>query len=140
MKRWFIARLDEYEGPGDRGPKVVLYGRNGELLDDQNTVPLNFRIWSRPGFGWCFGQLAAQSMTTMQEDPDIFILPDGAMDMSVGSIPTAVRSNLRTRLENAGFEFGDVRTNWTVRQLLNYLLQQLQPIPSVESGDVPDSD
>lgn len=125
MKRWFIARLGDYENDGGNVPKINLYTQTS-------------RIWTKPGFGWCFGQLAAGSVTEMQADPDIYILPDGAMDMSVSSIPVTVRNTLRTRLESAGFEFGAVKTVWTVRQLLNYLLQQLQPIPSVEAGDIPD--
>ncbi len=59
--------------------------------------------------------------------------------MSVGSIPAGVRTTMRTRLESAGFVFTGVKTSWTVRQLLQYILQQVQPaINTVESGDVAD--
>ena len=126
MKRWAIARVGDYENDGSLVPKFVLY-------------PSNYRIWTRPGFNWCFAQVAASDFTAMQADADIYILPDGTMDISVGSIPAGVRTTMRTRLEAAGFVFADVKTSWTVRQLLVYLLKQLQPaLDSVEQGDVPD--
>jgi len=126
MKRWAIARMGDYEGDGAIVPKFNLY-------------PCNSRIWSKQGFNWCFAQIAASDITGLQADPDIYILPDGAMDMSVGSIPAGVRTTMRTRLENAGFSFNDVKTSWTVRQLLVYLVKQIQPlIRTVEQGDVPD--
>lgn len=125
MKRWAICRLGDYESDGSLVPKLNLYTETS-------------RIWSKEGFGWCFAQLAAADLTAMQADQDIYILPDGAMDMSVGSIPAGIRTTMRTRLEAAGFIFTDVKTSWTVRQLLTYLVRQLQPTINVEAGDVPD--
>lgn len=139
MKRWFICRRGNYEGDGTVVPKVALYQRNGALITDPATqVSLNFRIWTKPAFAWCFGQLAVQNVAELQADPDVYILPDGSMDMSVGAIPANVRTTMRNRLESVGFTFNDVKTTWTVRQLLNYLLQQIQPLPSVEAGDIRD--
>lgn len=128
MKRWFIARMGAYspDEPDVTAPKVAQY------------TP-NWRAWSVASRPWCFGQCAAADMTPMQADPDIYILPDGALDMSVGSIPANVRTTMRNRLEAAGFTFTDVKTTWTVRQLLVYLLKQiLPPLDSVETGDVAD--
>lgn len=126
MKRWFIARVGDYEGDGALVPKVNLY-------------ECNSRVWSKAGFGWCFGQLAAKDLTPLQADPDIFLIPDGAMDNAISTFPVAVRNNMKTKLEAAGFLFTGVKTTWTVRQLLVYLLKQLQPtLDTVESGDVRD--
>ena len=127
MKRWAICKLGEYEG------------EDGGIVPKFNIYTQNSRIWSKQGFNWCFGQFSAPSLTAMQDDPDVYILPDGVMDMSVGSIPLAIRNNMKTKLESAGFVFSAVKTSWTVRQLLNYLAAQLQPGIDVESGDVKDS-
>jgi hypothetical protein len=140
MKRWFIARMGDYENEGTLVPATLKYRPSGQLRADLlNDPAVPSRVWSKPGFGWCFGQLAVADITLLQADPDIYILPDGAMDMSVGSIPAGVRTTMRTRLENAGFVFTDVKTSWTVRQLLVYLLKQIQPpLNTVEQGDVID--
>jgi len=61
------------------------------------------------------------------------------MDNAISTFPVAVRNNMKTKLEAAGFLFTAVKTTWTVRQLLVYLMKQLQPgLDSVESGDVRD--
>jgi hypothetical protein len=124
MKRWAIARMVD-DGFGG-------------IESAFNRYRCNTRIWSKTGFNWCFGQIAAPSLTEINADPDIYVLPDGVMDMSVGTIPAGTRTTMRNRLEAAGFTFTDVKTSWTVRQLLNYLKAQLDPGGEVEQGDVPD--
>lgn len=127
MKRWFIARMGDWDSQGVISPKVSAY------------EGVRHRSWTANAMPWCFGQLAVADLTPLQADPDIYILPDGALDMSIGSIPASVRTTLRSRLESAGFVFTDVKTNWTVRQMLVYLLRQIQPrLDSVEQGDVQD--
>jgi hypothetical protein len=118
--------MGDYEGDGSISQKFMLY------------PGVSFRSWTKPGFGWCFAQIAAADLSALQADPDIYILPDGTMDVSVGSIPAGVRTTMRTRLEAAGFTFGDVKTTWTIRQLLLYVARQLQPDINVEVGDVRD--
>ena len=126
MKRWAITRIGDYENDGSRVPKIILY---------TSTI----RMWSKPGLNWGFCQFAAGDLTAINADADIYVLPDGAMDMSVGSIPAGVRKTMRTRLEAAGFTFTDVKTSWTVRQLLNHIANQVQlGSVTVESGDVQD--
>ena len=125
MKRWAIARMGNYEGDGTIVPKFVAYTQT-------------LRVWTKPGFNWCFGHIAAADVTAMQADPDIYILPDGTMDMDVSSIPTTIRNTMKTRLEAAGFSFADVKTSWTVRQVLNYLAGQIQTGINVEAGDIKD--
>lgn len=140
MKRWCICKLGDYENEGARVPALNKYLPNGSLRADLLNDPVApSRVWSKPGFNWAFGQVSASNLTAMQADPDIYILPDGALDMSVGSIPSGTRTTMRNRLEAAGFTFTDVKTTWTVRQLLVYILRQIQPaMDTVEQGDVAD--
>ena len=118
--------MGQYEDDGSNSPKISVY------------TP-TWRAWTKPGFGFAFVQFASSDVTVINADPDIYVLPDGAMDMSVGSIPAATRNTIKTRLEAAGFTFADVKTSWTVRQLLNYIARQVQTGIDVEVGDIPDS-
>jgi len=118
--------MGQYEDDGSNSPKIAMY------------TP-TWRSWSKPGFGFAFVQFASNDVTVINADPDIYVLPDGAMDMSVGSIPAAIRNTIKTRLEAAGLTFADVKTSWTVRQLLNYIARQIQTGIDVEVGDIPDS-
>jgi len=125
MKRWAIARMREYE-EGSIDSAFSQY------------AGVNFRQWTKPGFNWCFAHIATNNLTQFDADPDIYVLPDGAMDMSVGSIPAGVRNTLKTKAEAAGLIFTDVKLTWTVRQMLTYLSQQIQPDINIEAGDVRD--
>lgn len=126
MKRWAICKVGDYENDGTLVPKFNLYNCNS-------------RIWTKAGFGWCIGQIAAPSLTEIGADPDIFVLPDGAMDNALSSFPVAVRNKMQSKLTAAGFSFTGAKTTWTLRQLLIFLAQQLQPgLDAVEQGDVRD--
>ena len=126
MKRWFIARMGDYENDGALVPKTNLY------------PAVNTRIWTRPGFAFCLGQLAAASLTALQADPDIKLIPDAALDNALSSIPKTTRDAMVAQLTGAGFDVSAVRTTWSVRQLLMNLKRQLQTDDNIESGDVRD--
>lgn len=124
-KRWALCALGDFENDGNRVPKFNLY-------------PVNSRIWTKAGSDWCFGQIATDNVSEMAADPDIYVLPDGSMDMSVGSIPTTVRAEMKARIESAGLSFTAIKTTWTVRQMLNHIAGQFQSGVDVEVGDVQD--
>lgn len=128
MKRWFVARLGFYEEPEDQGgsqvPKILAY---------PNTLML--RQWTRPGLNFAFGRMATDNVAQFAADNDVYVLPDTVMDMSVGSIPVAVRNTMKARFEAAGFQYANVKTAWTVRQLLRYLSDQVQPGIETEAND-----
>lgn len=126
MKRWFIARMGDYENDGTNVPKTNLY------------PAVNTRTWTRPGFGFCLGQLAATSLTALQADPDIKLIPDAALDNALSSIPKTTRDAMVVQLTAGGFDVSAVRTTWSVRQLLKHLKLQLQTDDNIESGDVRD--
>lgn len=127
MKRWAIARMDDHLSDGTLTPAFAKYD-------------CNYRLWAKSGFNWCFGQIAARDLTDIGADVDIHIFPDSVLGMTVGDIPSGVRTTLRTKLEAAGFTFSAVRNSWSIRQLLNYVAGQLQNGISVEAGDVPDKE
>jgi hypothetical protein len=123
MKRWFVALLVT-DADGNTSPKVEQY------------VRVNYRIWTKDGFGWCFGQLATDNVSQFDGDNDIFVLPDASLDNAFSTIPTSVRNAMLNTLQAAGFETSDIKTTWTIRQVLQYLKGQLQTDNDVESGDV----
>lgn len=125
MKRWFIARMGDYENEGTLVPKTNLYA-------------CNTRVWSKAGFAFCLGQLGASDLTAISADPDIKLIPDAALDNQLSTIPTATRNAMITGLTNGGFNIQAVRNTWSIRQLLKHLKLQLQIDDNIESGDVRD--
>lgn len=125
-KRWFIARMGDYENDGSRVPKVAIYPN------------VNYRLWSRPGFDFCLGQLASNNLDQFSADPDIKLIPDSGLDNELSSLPAAVKNAMQTQLQAGGFNISAVRNAWSVRQLLKHLKLQLQSDDNIESGDVPD--
>jgi hypothetical protein len=107
-----------------------------DLLNDP-TMPT--RIWTKPGFNWCIGQLATSNVANVQADPDIRVLPDAALDLTWGSINTNIRNQAINAFQNAGFTTTGISTSMAVREVLLYIVQQIQAgIGSVEQGDVRD--
>lgn len=123
MKRWFVARMGDYENDGSLVPKTNLY-------------PCNSRTWVKTGMTWCFGQLATDDLSGLSADPDIKLIPEAAMDNMLSTIPAAVRTAMRNNLTAAGFDISAVTNTWTIRQLLKHLRIQLQGSDDIESGDV----
>lgn len=127
MKRWFVCRMGAYspEEPDVRAPKVAQY------------TP-NWRAWSIGHKGWCLGQCAAADFTAMLADSQIFILPDATLDAAWSSLPNNVRNQVANRLGQAGFATNGIQNNMSVRQVLVYVLQQIQPGLNGVEGDVVD--
>lgn len=125
MKRWFIARMVETE-PGSLGPKVETY------------PGVNFRIWTKPGFGFCLGQLATNDVNQFDGDGDIRLIPDASLDNLLSSIPLATRNAMSTALTDGGFNVSAVRNTWSIRQLLKHLKVQIQADDVIDAGDVRD--
>jgi hypothetical protein len=128
MKRWYIARMGNYDPdqPDVVCPAVAQYTES-------------FNVWSKKDFAWAFGKCAASNMQPLQDDPDIYILPDAVLDMSWASVPAGTRTTFRNRIEAAGFSYSGTTTGLTIRQVLIKILKQLQPaLNSVEDVDIAD--
>jgi hypothetical protein len=125
MKRWAVCKVGDYEGDGSRSPKITQY------------TP-NWRAWTAPAKAWSFVQFAADDLTAIQADNEIHILPDATLDATWGTIGTAIRNAIVTKLTAAGFDTGSIKTAWTIRQVLVYLAGQIQPLVNLEAGDVVD--
>jgi hypothetical protein len=125
MKRWFIARMVEI-APDEWAPQVAAH------------AGVNWRAWSKDGFGFALGQLAASDLTAIAADPDIKLIPDAALDNTLNSLSSATRTALTNNLAAAGFDIAAVRNTWTVRRLLQHLKLQLQADNDVDAGAVPE--
>lgn len=126
MKRWFAARMGEWEGEG--------YG----IVPKTNMHECNSRIWSVPGREWCVGQLAARNLGSLQSDPDIILFPDALLDLEWRTVGNGIRSKLITSMQAAGFDASGVLQGSTFRDVLHLFVHQLQPGVSIEQGDVVD--
>lgn len=122
MKRWAVCKLGDYDGDGSITPALAKY-------------PVSYRIWSHPTKAWCLAHFAAADITAISADADIKLLPDATLDASWGSIPSNVRNTVKNAMESLGFTF-TVQTTWTVRQVLNYVVNQIQSGIDVSLGDV----
>ena len=125
MKRWFVARMVDIGG-GEIVPKVATYAN------------VNYRVWSKDGFSFGFGQLATNNVSQFDGDADIRIIPDAALDNTWSTVPQATRNAVQNYLTNAGFTFTGLNNQSTIREILQHLKGQLQADNNVESGDVVD--
>jgi len=125
MKRWFIARMVEIE-PGEIAPKVATYNK------------VNYRIWQKPGFGFCLGQLSTNNLAQFSGDGDIRLIPDASLDNALSSIPAGTRADTLQALQDGGFNTEAVRASWTVGQMLRHPKRQLQADDVIDAGDVVD--
>jgi hypothetical protein len=129
MKRWFVARLVDL-GDGSLTPAIE---------KPQYTNVHSFRVWSRPGFGWCFGQIGTSNVAQFQGDADIRILPDTTLDQLWSSLSTSTRNAVIAQLQAAGFSTTHIKNSSSIRIVLQGLKRQLQADDDIESGDVRDT-
>ncbi|MCU0939874.1 MAG: hypothetical protein MUC86_12200 [Burkholderiaceae bacterium] len=131
MKRWFIARMGDYDGSGDRMPAVAQYITPGN--------PINYRVWSSDADDWAIGELAARNIGQLQADPDVALFPDAMLfDFRWDVFPPGIRTALVNRLQAAGFTTGAIGPNWANRDLLAYLVGQRQAGIDIDIGHVSD--
>ena len=114
MKLWCVCKVGEYEEPGVRVPKVALY------TETRKTWPHPTKLWALCRFS------VAEITPALQADPDIYMLPDATLDAAWSTIPNNVRNAVKNAMERAEFTWA-VQNTWTVRQVLNYAVNQLQP-------------
>lgn len=126
MKRWFIARMGDWENNGTLGPKLTVY------------TNVNYRLWSKPGVAFCLGQLASNNIDQFAGDPDIKLIPDAALDNTISTLSAEMLRNMRDQLIAGRFDVSAVKNTWSFRQLLKHMKRQLQTDDNIESGDVPD--
>jgi hypothetical protein len=113
MKLWAICRM--VPEPGQEGivPKVALYTDS-------------WRAWSKAGMEWALCRFAITDATGVATDAQIKLLPDATLDLLWSSIANNVRNRVKSEVEAAGFVWS-VNNNWSVREVLVYLVNQIQP-------------
>lgn len=141
MKRYFLARMGDYEYDGAIYPAVAKYLASGapdpDMLSDESRC--NRATWAKyPEHEWGIGIVAAGSLQHMQSDPDIYLLPDASHDVSWGALPVSVRNAAVAAMQAAGFVTVYIKTSHPYHQVLDYLIQQRQPQASCLHADIQD--
>jgi hypothetical protein len=127
MKLWAVARM--IEEPGQEGstiPAVGLYSNN-------------YSSWSADGFAWTLCYFSVANTTAVSADNRIKLLPQATLDSAWSSLPANVRNNVKTEVESIGLVW-NVNNNWTVRQVLQYLSNQIQPGADPTAFDIRDTE
>lgn len=124
MKRWAICRMGEWDEPGEILPRVALYAKK-------------YRALSVDGLAWALAQFSVNDLTAVNADDMIRLIPDVTLDAAWSTIPSNVRTQVRTAMQNAGFVWAP-NNSWTVRRVINYCAEQIQSGVDFTQGDVQD--
>ena len=125
MKRWFAARMGDFENDGSSVPKVNLY-------------QCDSRIWSVAGRAWCIGQLGTNKLGRLQADPDIILFPDATLDLEWRTVGNGIRAQFAAAITAAGFDASSIAQGATVRDVIAMFVHQIMPGINIEDGDVVD--
>ena len=117
-KFWFVAKLGEYEGAGNGFVPAI------------NKYPISQVVaWSNPDKQWCIGKVGGvTNVGQLKSDPDIVLFPDSMLlDYRFDVFGAGVRNALLNQLQAKGFDISGITTNLTNRQIISYLVNQVQP-------------
>ena len=126
MKRWVLCKTIFDPASNANEPAVSRYTDN-------------FRCWNKSGFAWQVCQIGVQDLTQIDADPDIYVLPDVSLDITVGQLSPTVRQTLNAKAQAAGFDTSGIKLSSSLREVLMLLGRQLQPTMHPERGDVADA-
>lgn len=124
MKRWGVCKMLEVS-PGEWEPAIAAH-------------QCWWRIIHLGSPTWVICQFGTQSLTTIAADNNIKIFPELTMDSLWSSLNAATRNKAINELQAAGFATSGIKASSTMREVLNYVCQQIDPSANVEAGYVRD--
>lgn len=122
MKRWAVCKMREV-APSEWEPAIAAHDCAWRII--HLGLPV-----------WVLCQFAATSITAISNDVNIKILPDLTYDTTWGTLNSAARNKAINELQGAGFTTTGIKTTSTIREVLNYIGQQIDPNFNCEAGDV----
>ena len=130
MKRWFFTTLITDPESGERYPRVSPYSH------PSSPVLKNYSS-DDPEDDKCCGLVALPNLSTVSQDPAVFILDDVPLGVSWGSIPQARRDVIAAAIRSFGFTFAAHGT-WPMKQVIEHVVHQVQPGVNIEFVDIID--
>lgn len=125
MKRYYITRVvgtGTYEDPYSSELRVyIIDSWPDEPKFTRQVIAPHVILWAV----MCY-DLSDLAHTDVMTLTGIFSFPSGSLDTIVGDIAPAKRQEMRTKLENIGFDFTWANTNTMVREILKYLNRSIQ--------------
>lgn len=136
MKRYWLGLMFTNPEDGERLPAVARY-RN---LGPNGSATLSPRQWSRDTDDVVFGQIGFDStiLPQLQADPDIRVLFDDVpLGVEWASVPLPRRVEIKAAVQALGLTF-TVQGQWSFKQVLQHIVDQIQTGIDIEIGDVQD--
>lgn len=88
---------------------------------------------------WVFAVVGGEKHPQIQENAKAFVLPDGGLDITWGSLSNSARKRVTDMLESLGVDTSSITTQTSIGQILEMVGKQLQPNFSIIGFDVQDS-
>lgn len=132
MKRYYLSRI--YEDPIEGWVPAFHPYRGPE--DAPNLVDGG---WTKVSLGVKFGQIGFLSaiLPDLQANPDMILFDDWPLGVAWSSVPTNRRNQIRDQVNAMGLSFQH-QTGFSVKQVLDLIVVQIQPGRTVEQLNVQD--
>lgn len=131
MKRYYITRVlgnGSHETPYYSELRVYIQENwPTESRFIKQAIHPNVLMWAVMAY-----DLSDEAHIDVMTLTGIFFFPSGSLDTRVGDLSAVKRLEIRTKLENIGFEFTWANTNTTIREILKYLIRSIQIASWVE--------
>lgn len=129
-RRYYICKVLDSVSPDGRYVRLKL----GDLGVDHSAV-IGFDAAGDPR-PYGIAIVSAPDHTALLADADMDALPDVSLDVAWTAVPLAVRNTIRTRLQARGFSVAEIVAGRTYRQILRFLMRQLDSTADENAFDV----
>ena len=134
MKRYYIAQFDSVTVDDGISRPVLPWDGLGVpsrwiALPDGN---------GRYGKNWVFAIVGGDQHDVIQQNTKAFVLPDGGLDITFGTLKTAQRNVILNKLQQLGIDTAGINVNTTIGEILELAAKQIKPNFSILGFDVQD--
>lgn len=127
MKRYYFCRMVT-EGDEESGYERYPYVR---------AYTSSQIAWSDDVTDRAVGLAAFPSLTAVKADPEVFLFDDLPLGVQWATVPQVRRNEIAAAVRTFGFTF-DAHATWSIKQVLEHVVHQVQPGIDIERGDVQD--
>lgn len=128
MKRWFVTLMVLNED-GERSPKVAPY------TNPQDPTAPRLKVYSNDASDMCIGVAVFPNLSEVGQDSGVFILDEVTLGSQWSTLPQVRRNEIAAAIRSFGFTF-DVHATWSMKQVIQHVVHQVQPGADIESADI----